>query len=51
MQVTNGSNNNRQKEFSGIYRCKYGYEFDETTLSGEGLIKSKDGESIDDQVL
>lgn len=51
VQVTNGSNNNRQKEFSGIYRCKYGYEFDETTLSGEGLIKSKDGESIDDQVL
>lgn len=51
VEATNGSDNNRRREFSGIYRCKYGYEFDETTLSGEGLVKSKDGESIDDCVL
>lgn len=36
---------------SGIYRCKYGYDFDEATLSGEGLVKAKDGESIDSNIF
>lgn len=44
---------NKIRATSGIYRCKYGYEFDETTLSGEGLTKAKNGESesIDDYIL
>lgn len=43
--------NCRKKETSGIYRCKYGYEFDEKMLSGLGLIKSRENDTIEDHIL